>query len=80
MMGRGVLGTVTEVAADHYTIKTDAGLTYTIHYSANTRIVKQPPGTARSGARCWWRRRPGWRTISWRGRRQSAPGHQAYRH
>ena len=33
-MGRGVLGTVTEVAADHYTIKTDAGLTYTIHYSA----------------------------------------------
>jgi len=49
MMGRGVLGTVTEVAADHYTIKTDAGLTYTIHYSANTRIVKQPPAPAGSG-------------------------------
>jgi len=40
-MGRGVMGTVTEVAADHYTIKNDAGETYTIHYSANTRILKQ---------------------------------------
>ncbi|MGA2650355.1 MAG: DUF5666 domain-containing protein [Terracidiphilus sp.] len=49
MMGRGVLGTVTEVAADHYTIKTDAGLTYTIHYSANTRILKQQPQPAGSG-------------------------------
>ena len=48
-MGRGVLGTVTEVAADHYTIKTDAGLTYTIHYSVNTRILKQQPGTRGPG-------------------------------
>jgi hypothetical protein len=40
-MGRGVSGTVTEVAGDHYTVKTDAGETYTIHYSANTRILKQ---------------------------------------
>ncbi len=48
-MGRGVLGTVTEVAADHYAIKTDAGLVYTIHYSVNTRIVKQPPAPAGSG-------------------------------
>jgi hypothetical protein len=40
-MGRGVAGTVTEVAADHYTIKTDTGDTYTVHYSANTRILKQ---------------------------------------
>lgn len=49
MMGRGILGTVTEVAADHYTIKTDAGLTYTVHYSVNTRILKQqppPPGSS----------------------------------
>jgi len=38
--GRGVIGTVTEVAADHYTIKTDAGETYTIHFSVNTRILK----------------------------------------
>jgi hypothetical protein len=40
-MGGGITGTVTEVAADHYTIKTDAGDTYTIHFSVNTRIVKQ---------------------------------------
>jgi hypothetical protein len=40
-MGRGITGTVTEVAGDHYTVKTDAGETYTIHYSANTRILKQ---------------------------------------
>jgi len=44
MMGRGVAGTVTEVAADHYTIKSFTGVTYTIHFSANTRIVKQPAG------------------------------------
>jgi len=41
--GRGTMGTVTEVAADHYTIKTELGDTYTVHYSANTRIMKQPP-------------------------------------
>jgi hypothetical protein len=40
-MGDGITGTVTEVAADHYTIKTDAGDTYTVHFSVNTRIVKQ---------------------------------------
>jgi len=40
-MGRGLMGTVTEVAADHYTIKTDTGETYTVHYSVNTRILKQ---------------------------------------
>jgi hypothetical protein len=39
--GRGVMGTVTEVAADHYTIKTDGGETLVVHYSVNTRIVKQ---------------------------------------
>jgi hypothetical protein len=38
------MGTVTEVAADHYTIKTDAGETYTIHFSVNTRIMKMPAG------------------------------------
>jgi hypothetical protein len=41
-MGRGIMGTVTEVTADHYTVKTEAGEAYTIHFSANTRIVKQP--------------------------------------
>ena len=44
MMGRGLMGTVTEVAADHYTIKTDAGETYTVHFSANTRIFRVPAG------------------------------------
>ncbi len=40
MMGRGVMGTVTEVAPDHFTIKTDSGDLYTVHYSVNTRILK----------------------------------------
>jgi len=43
-MGRGTVGTVTEASADHYTIKTELGEIYTIHYSVNTRIVKQPAG------------------------------------
>jgi len=43
-MGRGLTGTVTEVAADHYSIKTEAGETYVVHYSANTRILKAPAG------------------------------------
>lgn len=42
--GRGVMGTVTEVAGDHYTVKTDSGEIYTIHFSANTRMMKQPTG------------------------------------
>jgi hypothetical protein len=42
-MGDGVIGTVSEVASDHYTIKTETGETYTVHFSANTRILKQPP-------------------------------------
>ncbi len=40
-MGRGVLGTVTEVAPDHYAIRTDDGETYTVHFSVNTRILRQ---------------------------------------
>ena len=47
--GRGVLGSVTEVAADHYTIKTDSGETYTVHFSVNTRIMKQPVGRRQGG-------------------------------
>ena len=39
--GRGLLGTVTEVAAGPYTIKTGSGDTYTVYFSANTRILKQ---------------------------------------
>jgi hypothetical protein len=40
MMGRGVMGSVTEVAPDHFTVKTESGDLYTIHYSVNTRIMK----------------------------------------
>ena len=40
--GRGLIGTVTEVAGDHYTIKTDAGDVYKVSFSVNTRIMKQP--------------------------------------
>jgi preprotein translocase subunit YajC len=50
MMGRGVVGTVTEVAADHYTIKTENGEIYTIHYSVNTRLMKQPAQRQRGQA------------------------------
>lgn len=50
MMGRSVLGTVTEAAADHYTIKTETGDVYTIHFSDNTRIMKQPAGMRGPGA------------------------------
>jgi hypothetical protein len=42
--GRGILGTVTEAAADHFTVKTESGETYTVHFSVNTRIVKAPAG------------------------------------
>ena len=48
--GRGIMGTVTEVAADHYTVKTENGETYTVHFSANTRIFKQPAGQRGGGA------------------------------
>lgn len=43
MMGRGTVGTVTEATSDHYTIKTEMGEVYTVHFSANTRIMKQAP-------------------------------------
>ncbi len=49
-MGRGLMGTVTEVAADHYTVKTDTGETYTVHYSVNTRILKQQVRLRAEGA------------------------------
>ena len=49
--GHGLIGTVTEVAADHYTIKTDAGESYTVHFSANTRIFKQQAGMRGRGER-----------------------------
>jgi hypothetical protein len=45
--GRGTVGTVTAIAADHFTIRTELGETYTVHFSVNTRILKQAPGQGR---------------------------------
>lgn len=56
MMGRGIAGTVTEVAADHFTIKSFMGdQTYTVHFSANTRMFKQPAGGRGMGGGQWRR-------------------------
>jgi hypothetical protein len=49
MMGRGLMGTVTEVAADHYTIKTEAGGNYVVRFTADTRVFKQVAGTRAGG-------------------------------
>jgi hypothetical protein len=59
-MGRGLAGTVTEVAGDHYTVKTEAGETYTVHYSVNTRIVKQQTGQRGPGGGGGGERGQGW--------------------
>jgi hypothetical protein len=40
---------VTDVASDHYKIKTELGEIYTVHFSANTRIMKQPPSRRGQG-------------------------------
>jgi Domain of unknown function (DUF5666) len=49
MLGRGVLGTVTEITPEHFTVKTENGELYTIHYSVNTRIMKGNSGGFRRG-------------------------------
>jgi hypothetical protein len=49
MMGGGLMGTVTAAAADQYTIKTDAGDVYTVHFSSDTRIFKMPAYVRRGG-------------------------------
>jgi hypothetical protein len=49
--GRGFIGTVTEVAADHYVVKSETGESYTVHFSANTRIMKQVGGGMGGGGR-----------------------------
>jgi preprotein translocase subunit YajC len=38
--GGGTFGTVTEIASDHLTVKTDTGETYKVLVSVNTRFVK----------------------------------------
>ena len=47
--GRGIMGTVTEVAADHFMVKTETGEIYTVHFSVNTRIMKQVAGERGTG-------------------------------
>ena len=49
--GRGTVGTVTEITSEHFTIKTELGEMYTVHYSVNTRIMKQAPGQPFRGQR-----------------------------
>jgi preprotein translocase subunit YajC len=46
-MGRGIMGMVTEVAPDHFMVKNAANEIYTIHFSANTRMMRQPAGSPR---------------------------------
>lgn len=46
MAGRGIMGTVTEIATDHFTVRTESGELYTVTYSVNTRIMKAPPRPA----------------------------------
>ncbi|MFP5208861.1 MAG: DUF5666 domain-containing protein [Acidobacteriota bacterium] len=49
--GRGVTGTVTAVATDHFTVKSYEGQTYTVNFSNNTRILKQVAGSGGMGMR-----------------------------
>jgi hypothetical protein len=51
MMSRGVMGTVSEAAADHITVKTFLGDTYTVQFSGSTRFVKMPAGQGRGAGR-----------------------------
>ena len=45
-MGRGIGGTVTAITTNSITVKTETGELYTVHFSANTRILKQVPRPA----------------------------------
>lgn len=47
--GGGIIGTVTEVAANHYNVKSENGDVYTVHFSVNTRIFKQRAGMRGGG-------------------------------
>lgn len=44
MMGRGVAGTVSEAAANQFTVKTFEGDVYTIKFGDNTRMMKMQGG------------------------------------
>jgi hypothetical protein len=45
------MGTVTETAADHFMVKTEDGQIYTVHFSVNTRMMKQAAGFRGRGMR-----------------------------
>ena len=49
MMGRGIAGTVSEAAADHFTVKTFEGDTYTVQFGDNTRFMKMQGGMGGRG-------------------------------
>lgn len=49
MMGRGISGTVTEIAPGRFTVKTFEGDTYTINFSDNTRFMKMQGGMGGGG-------------------------------
>jgi hypothetical protein len=74
MIGRGLMGTVTEAGAGHFTIKTDQGDIYSVQLNSGTRIFKrqsggfgvdgqgagagQGPGEGRGGGRGYGRGNP----------------------
>ena len=72
MMGRGLMGTVTEAAADHYTVKTDQGDAYTIRLSADTRIFKRQASAASPGGQGEGAGQGGGRRMGGRWTRRSA--------
>lgn len=49
MMGRGIAGTVSEAAADQFTVKTFEGDVYTIKFGDNTRMMKMQGGMGGGG-------------------------------
>lgn len=49
MAGRGVSGTVTDVAADHFAVKTFEGDSYTVNFGEKTRFMKMQGGMGRRG-------------------------------
>jgi len=69
--GRGVMGTVSEIAADHFVLKGEDGQTYIVHYSVNTRMMKMPAGARAFGG---MRRGEGRGQADGQGAAQGGPG------
>jgi hypothetical protein len=51
MMGRGVTGNITEIAAGHFVVKSFQGETWTVNFSDNTRFMKMQGGGGGMGRR-----------------------------